>query len=381
MFLQIHALTSFHASLLNRDDAGLAKRITFGGVERLRVSSQSQKRHWREWLMHRTDLSSGWRSRYFFPRVILPRLLAAGVEESHAIALIQTFGQALFKKGLDADLMSPTILFGAPEADYFTELILEVAGGDTASAQKRLMETMKDQQANLDALLRQNGQTDPIAGFEGALFGRFVTSDRLARVDAPVHVAHAFTTHAAANEMDFFSAVDDLGGDEPGAAHTNDMDLGAGLFYSYVVVDLPLLVSNLTGCVRQDWRNQDVDGARALVAQLVHAIAEVTPGAKLGATAPYARAECLVLESGTAQPRSLANAFLHPIALGLDDQHPMEQSITALGNQLSALDRMYGATADHRTVSSMHPWPRPQESVIPVPEAIETHLTAMLGAS
>jgi CRISPR system Cascade subunit CasC len=47
MFLQIHYLTSYHASLLNRDDAGLAKRITFGGVPRLRISSQSQKRHWR----------------------------------------------------------------------------------------------------------------------------------------------------------------------------------------------------------------------------------------------------------------------------------------------------------------------------------------------
>ena len=31
MFLQIHYVTSYHASLLNRDDAGLAKRIDFGG--------------------------------------------------------------------------------------------------------------------------------------------------------------------------------------------------------------------------------------------------------------------------------------------------------------------------------------------------------------
>ena len=35
MFLQVHYLTSYHASLLNRDDAGLAKRIVFGGVPRL----------------------------------------------------------------------------------------------------------------------------------------------------------------------------------------------------------------------------------------------------------------------------------------------------------------------------------------------------------
>ena len=30
MFLQIHTLTAYPASLLNRDDAGLAKRIPFG---------------------------------------------------------------------------------------------------------------------------------------------------------------------------------------------------------------------------------------------------------------------------------------------------------------------------------------------------------------
>jgi len=46
-FLQIHTLTSYPASLLNRDDVGFAKRIPFGGATRLRISSQCLKRHWR----------------------------------------------------------------------------------------------------------------------------------------------------------------------------------------------------------------------------------------------------------------------------------------------------------------------------------------------
>jgi hypothetical protein len=46
-FIQIHSLTSYPASLLNRDDAGLAKRIPFGGAVRTRISSQCLKRHWR----------------------------------------------------------------------------------------------------------------------------------------------------------------------------------------------------------------------------------------------------------------------------------------------------------------------------------------------
>ena len=47
-FLQIHTLHSYTAALLNRDDSGLAKRLTFGGVSRTRISSQCLKRHWRK---------------------------------------------------------------------------------------------------------------------------------------------------------------------------------------------------------------------------------------------------------------------------------------------------------------------------------------------
>src|SRR5690606_29435505 len=65
MFLQVHTLTSYHATLLNRDDAGLAKRIRFGGEERLRISSQCLKRHWREWMIEHSQLPSGLRSRHF----------------------------------------------------------------------------------------------------------------------------------------------------------------------------------------------------------------------------------------------------------------------------------------------------------------------------
>ena len=46
-FLQVHPLTSYTATLLNRDDSGLAKRLPYGGVLRTRISSQCLKRHWR----------------------------------------------------------------------------------------------------------------------------------------------------------------------------------------------------------------------------------------------------------------------------------------------------------------------------------------------
>ena len=46
-FIQLHLLTSYPPSNLNRDDLGRPKSAQIGGVGRLRVSSQSLKRAWR----------------------------------------------------------------------------------------------------------------------------------------------------------------------------------------------------------------------------------------------------------------------------------------------------------------------------------------------
>ncbi|HHY09662.1 MAG TPA: type I-E CRISPR-associated protein Cas7/Cse4/CasC, partial [Firmicutes bacterium] len=238
MFLQIHFLTSYHASLLNRDDAGLAKRINFGGSPRLRVSSQCQKRHWREWMIEQIDLPRGFRTRHFFDRIVKRRVIEEGLDEETAHDLIFHLGKRiLVGTALDEDTlaMKQPVLFGKPEADYFVNLIKEAAEGEGT----KLIDERVNRR-NARALMEQAGLKNPVAGFEGAMFGRFVTSDILARVDAPVHVAHAFTTHALDTEVDFFTVVDDLAEDETGAAHANDMELGSGIFYGYVVIDIRL---------------------------------------------------------------------------------------------------------------------------------------------
>jgi CRISPR system Cascade subunit CasC len=182
------------------------------------------------------------------------------------------------------------------------------------------------------------------------------------------------------SEVDYFTVVDDLAQEEEtGAAHANDMELGAGIFYGYVVVDVPLLMSNLTGCDRKDWKGQDPSEARELLSLLIRAISEVSPGAKLGSTAPYARAECVLMECGDSQPRSLANAFLQPIR-PRSVANPMAESITAMANYLSALDNMYGAPDDdQRVVATIHEWPRPAESATTLAEATSQALDAIFG--
>jgi CRISPR system Cascade subunit CasC len=389
MFLQVHYLTSYHASLLNRDDAGLAKRIRFGGRDRLRISSQCLKRHWREWMTQNTALPTGLRSRHFFSREVLKRLVGSGMDESMARTLILHLAKGILVASGDKEALDPNtlemkqpVLFGRPEADYMVGLIQQAVNmGDENAAKAFLDQQIKDGKKNFSALLKQAGIESPAVGFEGALFGRFITSDVLARTDAPVHVAHAFTVHELDTEVDFFTVVDDLAEEqETGAAHANDMELGAGIFYGYVVVDVPLLVSNLTGCEPNDWRNRDPESARALLDLLIRAIAQITPGAKLGATAPYARAECVVIEAGTAQPRSLANAFLNPVNMALGKTSPMESAVSAMARYLDALEGMYGSGDERRAIASLHPWPRSEENIVPLQEAIKYSLDYVFGS-
>jgi len=355
MFLQIHTLTSFAAALLNRDDAGLAKRIPFGNAERMRVSSQCLKKHWRDELHRAIDLPGGIRSRMFFEREVFRRAIADGVAVETAKQMTEALLKKLVQGGQDKTnplRLNQPVLFGKPEADYFVKLIVECAksGEDAVTA---LTTRLQAQQGNLRAAVRAAGIKDLISGIEGAMFGRFVTSDILARTDAAVHVAHAFTVHPLATEVDYFTVVDDLkeAHEDAGAAHAGDMELGAGLFYGYIVVDVPLLVSNLCGCDAKDWADQPAEtlaDARNVLTQLINAIATVSPGAKLGSTAPYARAACVLLESGKVQPRTLANAYLKALNLKSD---PMQQAVDALGDHLSAIDGMYGCV-EKRFVSS-----------------------------
>ena len=43
-FVQLHMLTNYAPANLNRDDLGRPKTAKMGGVDRLRISSQSLKR-------------------------------------------------------------------------------------------------------------------------------------------------------------------------------------------------------------------------------------------------------------------------------------------------------------------------------------------------
>ena len=352
-FLQIHTLHSYPAALLNRDDSGLAKRMPYGGAVRTRISSQCLKRHWRvaedEFALRNIpDVAEAVRSRDIVTRRVTGPLRNGSDANEEVVNVVEE----AFQKGVYGDSGTERsgrqpLLLGLPEVEFLRKEAHAIcvehandakAAGDAAAA------LFKGQRSNF-RVFRETASLP--GGLEGALFGRMVTSDPAANIDAAIHVAHAFTVHQEESESDYFSVVDDLQGDEddPGAAYIGDMELTAGLFYGYVVVDLPGLVSNLEGCDAQAWDDADKSLAGKVVEHLVHLIATVSPGAKLGSTAPYAYADLMLIEAGARQPRSLANAFRTPT------QAQSARAAGALAQYLDKLDSAYGVRETRRVMS------------------------------
>lgn len=354
-FLQIHFLASYPGALLNRDDAGLAKRLPFGSATRTRVSSQCLKRHWRmaddARAIHKMAESQGVeseRSKEVIERMVT-KPLRGSYDDEIVDALESAFIKGVYGSKAKDKKSRQALLLGRPEIEYLSEEARSFAESatDVENVTESCTEFFKDKLKNMVALREANNLS---GGLESALFGRLVTSDPRANTDAAIHVAHAFTVHDEQPELDYFTVVDDLTGQNDenedggsGAAGVFDTELTSGLYYGYVVVDVPSLVSNLTGQKRADWQSDSTDRelAAQVVENLIHLISTVTPGAKKGSTAPYSYSELVMIEFGERQPRTLANAFRDPVPLR-GDSTLMQRTISAMQKQLSELDGMYG---------------------------------------
>lgn len=358
-FIQIHTLTGFSSALINRDDTGHAKRINFGGTMRTRISSQCQKRAWRmnegqDAIRDLAGAADDVRTKLLIEN--LAENLKTEGADSEAVDQIMPFfvtavyGAKAWNAKKPGDMSSRQgLLFGAAEVRFFEDQMLKVLSAtdethppagekDKKTAVERAAEEFSKEK-NYKAIMKQMRSDCAIpGGLISSLFGRMVTSDPEANVDAAIHVAHAFTVHPDRSETDFFSAVDDLTADGgTGAGHIGDTEIGSGLFYGYVVVDVDLLVSNLGG---------DRELAGEVVDRLVRLISSVSPGAKRGSTAPYSYASTVMVETGEAQPRSLSDAFRKPVQ---PETH--EAAETALAAQMASMDAIYQTGEDRAWLS------------------------------
>ena len=359
-FLQIHTLHSYPAALLNRDDSGLAKRMPFGGASRTRISSQCLKRHWRvaqddEYAIHNIAGTAGaYRSRNIIDRqVIEPLASANGVSEEVLKAVGEALNVGVYGGSGTTETGRQPLLLGLPEVEYLQKKAAAICTdypNDVEAAKGAATDLFHNRRGEGNNFAAFRDAAKLPGGLEGALFGRMVTSDPGANIEAAVHVAHAFTVHAEESESDYFSVVDDLQreNEDAGAAHIGDMELTAGLFYGYVVVDVPGLVSNLEGCKAEEWLTEDRELAAQVIHNLLHLIATVSPGAKLGSTAPYGRARFMLVEAGSGQPYSLADAFRKPAKAQLED------ALERLQAEINTQDKNYGRKGVRRYMSMQH---------------------------
>ena len=220
--IEFHIIQSFPVTCLNRDDVGAPKTAIVGGVNRARVSSQCWKRQVRLAmpafgikLAARTKKSES---------LFTQACLNAGAEE----ALAQACGKKMAEL-----LIDDTLLFiSESEAKAFAEYAQEQAF-DVAK--------LKDKELAKVAKKALNPAVDAL---DIALFGRMVAKAAEMNVEAAASFAHAISTHKVSNEVEFFTALDDLQ-TEPGSAHMGSLEFNSATYYRYVSLDLGQLAQSL----------------------------------------------------------------------------------------------------------------------------------------
>lgn len=319
-FIQLHLLTSYPPANLNRDDLGNPKTARLGGVERLRVSSQSLKRAWRTSELFQQQLAGtiGTRTKRLGVEVF-EGLTKAGVGEKQAREWAGQIAKVYGAVKKDNPLEIEQLVHVAPE---------ERASLDSLVA-TLAQENRGPSDEELNVLLQKQTAVDI------AMFGRMLASKPEYNSEAAVQVAHAIGVHASVIEDDYFTAVDDLNQKEPGAAHIGESGFAAAVFYQYLCIDRDLLKRNLD-------ENEELT-QKALYA-LTEAVVKIGPTGKQNSYASRAYAHYALAEKGFQQPRSLSLAFVKPVG-GSDYAN---EAIEVLERVRDNMDKVYGACADER---------------------------------
>lgn len=321
-FIQLHALTVYAPSNLNRDDTGRPKTARFGGVERLRISSQATKRAIRESeaFKNRAGEKHGIRTQRFGEQ-LHEYLISKGFDDTKAkdgarkIAAI--FGKP--KPANDANALHiEQLAFLSPEEQQAAFTL-----ADKLTAGEELPDSAKE--------LATSVLRDADTAIDIAMFGRMLADNPAFNREAAVQIAHAITTHRVDVEDDFYTAVDDLKKKEEdaGAGFIGELGFGSGVFYLYACIDRDLLESNLGG-------NKEL--AATAIAALTEGLALASPSGKQNSFASRSRASYLRVEKGTHQPCQLSAAFLKPVS----GDNLLETSIDALETHACAMNTAYG---------------------------------------
>lgn len=258
--IEYHIIQSFPVTCLNRDDVGSPKTAIVGGITRARVSSQCWKRQVRLALAqiakYYPEIMIGIRTKKI-GKLIYDKCLEEGAStlqaEKCSEAVEETFVKSSKKqkssktKNSKIDIeeetedskeekSNDTLLFWSPKeiekiALFFKENNFDETKFFEKDRVKKLLDILKHVEKNANAL-------------DIALFGRMVAKAADMNVEAACSFAHAISTHKVRNEIEFFTALDDLQ-DTQGSAHMGSLEFNSATYYRYISLDLGQLAQNL----------------------------------------------------------------------------------------------------------------------------------------
>ncbi len=348
--LELHIIQSVPVSCLNRDDLNSPKTAVFGGVQRARVSSQSWKRAIREMAKElQPELFKGNRTRRMV-YTLTKRLVKKGFSEDTAIALCEQIADIIetldSKKDEDGYKKIKTVMFFS-EAEYdsiaktitesnevkkaINELNAALAIEDEKQKNKEKKKALKPINKIVSKAIRDMQLKDAA---DIALFGRMVANDPSLKVDGATMFSHALSVHKVENEIDFFTAVDDLQKDDHGAGITSTLEFNSATYYRFAALNLDMLVSSANlGALKKEER-QDV--VKAFIEATIKAIPGARRNSMNGNTMPN---YVLGIVRDKGHPTQLINAFENPIKT---NQGYIEKAIELLKMEHAKLKEIWG---------------------------------------
>ena len=333
-FIQAHFLVAYPAANLNRDDSGRPKTMIYGGAERLRISSQSLKRAIRTSPVFEEQLHGyvGSRSQTFGrileeALIAPPHNLSAEAAAKKAALVIENDKLGKLKAGSDTEQLAH---LSPEEMRRLKALAAKVATAEKIDEKDALVLTERPKAADI------------------AMFGRMLADNPKFNVEAAAQVAHAFTTHRAVVEDDYFTAVDELKAErkeaDKGAGFVGVAEFGTGLFYLYACVNASLLADNL---------RDDKELAGKTAAAFIEALARTSPSGKQNSFASRAHALYGLVETGPQQPRSLAAAFLKPVGSNEGNADVFAASVERLEHLRQAFEKAYGTACEQHKIMNV----------------------------
>ena len=341
MLIEIHMLKNYPPVNLNRDDSGAPKSCFFGGVQRGRISSQCLKRSWRTSDIFRSLDSYGIRTRSM-PALVGEKLTGLGIGQDFVEEAVKKLTGVANKEGTvnkKGSLTTQIVIYSNEEIERIAQAV-KAAIEEDGSLKAFVKRTPKEFEQ-----LKSCAKDKPITA-DIALFGRMVTSEYFADVDAAMQVAHAISTHAVNRESDYFTAVDDIirqSDDSSGAGMIGDVDYNSCCYYEYAALDTDILRENLKYCENREELMQK------LIPVLLKAMAYTNPSGKQNTFAGQVLPDMIMIECKQDKiPLSYVNAFEDPVSIWGSQPNLVKNSLEKFVKHVDAMDKAYELPVSHR---------------------------------